>query len=81
MACASIFIIIWKAFLIVNYICHVQGKTRSGALQFDLVTNRDGSKYYVKPKPVQKDMSWKDSVASATLQVGFEEINIRHILM
>jgi len=45
-----------------------QGKTRSGALQFDLVTNRQGSKYYIKPKTAPKDMSWKDSIASVTLQ-------------
>ena len=34
------------------------------------MTGRDGSKYYVKPKPVPKDMSWKDSVVSVTLKVG-----------
>ena len=45
----------------------MQGKTASGVLQFDLVTNRDGSKYYVKPKPVPKDMSWRDSIASVSL--------------
>ena len=39
-------------------------------LQFDLVTGRDGSKYYVKPKPEPKDMSWKDSIVSVTLKVG-----------
>ena len=43
-------------------------------LQFDLVTNRDGSKYFVKPKPVAKDMSWKDSIVSVTLKVGVDSL-------
>ena len=55
---------------IVKYFNLLQGKTKAGALQFDLVTNRDGAKYYIKPRPSPKDMSWKDSIASATLQVN-----------
>ena len=38
-------------------------------LQFDLVTNRDGSKYFVKPRKVEKDDSWKDAIASVVMQV------------
>jgi len=49
-----------------------QGKTAAGVLQFDLVTGRDGSKYYVKPKPEPKDMSWKDSIVSVTLKAFVE---------
>ena len=47
-----------------NFFYFTQGKTMSGALKFDLVTNRDGKKYYVKPRPA---LSWKDSIASSTL--------------
>eukprot|EP00092_Neocalanus_flemingeri_P106764 GFUD01136999.1.p1 GENE.GFUD01136999.1~~GFUD01136999.1.p1 ORF type:complete len:109 (+),score=23.50 GFUD01136999.1:109-435(+) len=45
-----------------------QGKTSSGIPQFDLVSNRDGSKFFVKPILAQKDMSWRDAIASAALQ-------------
>jgi hypothetical protein len=59
-----------------NVLFLVQGKTKSGALQFDLVTNRNGKKYYVKPRPALKDISWKDSIASSTLQVRFFKLLI-----
>ena len=52
-----------------KYFDLLQGKTKAGVLQFDLLTNRDGAKYYIKPRPSPKDMSWKDSIVSATLQV------------
>ena len=61
--------IIFRTKLNVHFL--VQGKTKSGALQFDLVTNRNGKKYYVKPRAALKDISWKDSIASSTLQVRF----------
>ena len=54
-----------------NALFLIQGKTKSGALQFDLVTNIDGKKYYVKPRAAPKDISWRDSIASSTLQVRF----------
>ena len=50
-------------------VSYIKGRTASGVLQFDLVTHRDGAKYYIKPKSVAKDMTWKDSIASVTLQV------------
>ena len=46
-----------------------QSCTASGVLQFDLVTNRDGSKCFVKPVKVEKDSSWKDAIASVVMQV------------
>ena len=46
-----------------------QGRTASGVLEFDLVTNRDGSKYFIKPRMEAKDSSWKDAIASVVLQV------------
>ena len=49
----------------------LQGRTAYGVLQFDLVTSRDGAKYYVKPKKEAKDMTWKDSIASVALKVDF----------
>ena len=52
-----------------DYNMNYQGCTASGVLQFDLVTNRDGSKYFVKPRKVEKDDSWKDAIASVVMQV------------
>ena len=46
-----------------------QGRTSAGVLQFDLVTDRAGSKFYVKPRMEPKDCSWKDSITSVVLQV------------
>ena len=62
---------------IVSLVCQIisidyflsQSCTASGALQFDLVTNRDGSKFFVKPVKVEKDSSWKDAIASVVMQV------------
>ena len=45
-------------------------------LQFDLVTNRDGSKYFVKPRKVEKDDSWKDAIASVVMQVDQDTLII-----
>ena len=52
----------------------LQGHTASGVLQFDLVSNRAGSKYFVKPRKVEKDASWKDAIASVVLQVFSENL-------
>lgn len=52
-----------------NVSLKLQGHTASGVLQFDLVSNRAGSKFFVKPRKVEKDASWKDAIASVVLQV------------
>ena len=44
--------------------------TRAEPHLFDLVTNRSGSHFYVKPVKESKDMSWLDSIASVCLKVG-----------
>ena len=51
-----------------------KGRTASGILQFDLITNRDGAKYYVRPRMEEKDFSWKDALMSIVLQ--FRKNNI-----
>ena len=52
-----------------NVSLKLQGHTASGVLQFDLVSNRAGSKYFVKPRKVEKDTSWKDALAFVVMQV------------
>jgi len=58
----------------------LQGKTASGALKFDLVTHRDGAKYFVRPVKEEKDMSWLDSIASVALQaLEFKKIPLAEL--
>jgi len=45
-----------------------QAKSKNGTPQFDLVSNRAGTKWFVKPRMEPKDDSWRDAILNLVIQ-------------
>ena len=46
----------------------VQGTTREGQKKFELITHRDGKKWFIRKVMDKKSTDWRDSIASFVLQ-------------
>ena len=43
--------------------------TKRGGLAYDLVSNRAGTKWFVKPLKEEKDNSWRDAIVKLVIEV------------
>ena len=48
----------------------MQARGEQGTLRYDLVTNRAGTKWFIRPRMESKDSSWREAIVELVVKVA-----------